>query len=74
MQGRVSDAGLFGYSDMHKAMDQGLPNFLPPDPLSNSDVLMLYMLVGDEAYPLWNDLMKPYPFQQMDHSQSVLNY
>ncbi|KAL1277301.1 hypothetical protein QQF64_023974 [Cirrhinus molitorella] len=32
------------------------------------------MFVGDEAYPLRTDLMKPYPFRQLDHSQRVYNY
>lgn len=73
-QGRVSDAGLFGHSDLRKAMDQGLLNFPPSEPLPNLDVLMPYMFVGDKAYPLQNELMKPYPFWQMDHSQRVLNY
>lgn len=73
-QGRVSDAGLFAHSDLRKAMDQGLLNFPPLEPLPNSDILMLVMFVGDEAYPLRNDLMKPYPFRQMEHGQRILNY
>ncbi|XDV18757.1 hypothetical protein PO909_024389 [Leuciscus waleckii] len=72
-QGRVSDAGLFAQSDLHQAMDQGWLNFPPPEPLPSSDIMMPYMFVGDEAYPLRSDLMKPYPFRQMDHSQRVLN-
>ncbi len=60
-QGRVSDAALFAHTDLRKAMDQGLLNFLMP-----------YMFVGDEAYPLRNDLMKPYPFRQMEHGQRIL--
>ncbi len=73
-QGRVSDAGLFAQSDLRQAMDQGLLNFPPPEPLPSSDIMMPYMFVGDEAYPLRPDLMKPYPYRQMDHSQRVLNY
>ncbi|XP_016412021.1 uncharacterized protein LOC107743354 [Sinocyclocheilus rhinocerous] len=73
-QGRVSDAGLFAHSDLRKAMDQGLLNFPPPEPLPSSDIMMPYMFVGDETYPLRHDLMKPYPFRQMEHSQRVLNY
>nr|XP_055051363.1 uncharacterized protein LOC129437215 [Misgurnus anguillicaudatus] len=73
-QGRVSDAGLFAHSDLRKAMDEGRLNFPQPEPLPNSDTMMPYMFVGDDAYPLRHDLMKPYPFRQMDHSQRVLNY
>lgn len=73
-QGRVSDAGLFAHSDLRQAMDQGRLNFPPPEPLPSSDIMMPYMFVGDDAYPLRLDLMKPYPYRQMDHSQRVLNY
>ncbi|KTG00881.1 hypothetical protein cypCar_00032609 [Cyprinus carpio] len=71
---KVSDAGLFTHSDLCKAMDQGLLNFPPPEPLPNSDITMPYMFVGDEDCPLRPDLMKPYPNEQMDRSQRVLNY
>ena len=40
----------------------------------NSDVMLPYMFVGDDAYPLRPDLMKPYPFRQMDYGQRVFNY
>ncbi len=73
-QGRVSDAGLFAHSDLCIAMDQGLLDFPQPEPLPKSDILTPYMSVGDETYPLKNDLMKPYPFRQMEHGQRILNY
>uniref|UniRef100_A0A9J8B4V9 DDE Tnp4 domain-containing protein n=1 Tax=Cyprinus carpio carpio TaxID=630221 RepID=A0A9J8B4V9_CYPCA len=73
-QDKVSDAGLFAHSDLCKAMDQGLLNFPPPEPLPNSDITMPYMFVGDEAHPLRPDLMKPYPNKQMDPSRGILNY
>lgn len=73
-QGRVSDAGLFANSDLRKALDKGLLNVPPPEELPGSDAVMPYMFVGDEAYPLRKDLMKPYPFRQLDHNQRVYNY
>ncbi|XP_062239062.1 uncharacterized protein LOC133948982 [Platichthys flesus] len=72
-QSRESDTGPFEDSDLGKEMDRGLLNFPPPEPLPNSHVLMPYMFVGDDTYPLRNDLMKPYPAQQVDHSHRVLN-
>ncbi|XP_073765400.1 uncharacterized protein [Danio rerio] len=73
-QGRVSDAGLFAHSDLRKAMDQGLLHFPQPEPLPNSNIVMPYMFVGDDAYPLRPDLIKPFPFRHMDHGQRILNY
>lgn len=73
-QGRVSDAGLFAHSDLKKALDQGLLNVPPPEKLPGSDIVLPYKFVADEAYPLRADLMKPYPFRQLDHNQRVYNY
>lgn len=73
-QGRVSDAGLFAHSDLKKALDQGLLNVPPPEKLPGSDIVLPYTYVADEAYPLRIDLMKPYPFRQLDHNQRVYNY
>nr|XP_033486035.1 uncharacterized protein LOC117258913 [Epinephelus lanceolatus] len=61
-QGRVSDASVFAQSDLGAAMDKGLLHVPPDDTLPNTDILMPYMFIGDEAYPLRADLMKPYPF------------
>ncbi|KAL1260055.1 hypothetical protein QQF64_007882 [Cirrhinus molitorella] len=72
--GRVSDSGLFAHSDLKKALDRGLLNVPPPEKLPGSEIVLPYMFVGDEAYPLRTDLMKPYPFRQLDHSQRVYNY
>ena len=74
VQGRVPDAGLFAQSDLLKAMDRGLLNFPPPEPLPKSNITIPYMFVGDDAFPLRTDLMKPYPFRNMNHDQRIYNY
>ena len=73
-QGRVSDAGVFAHSDLRDAMDTGTLNFPPDDTLPGTDVMMPYMLIGDEAYPLRPDLMKPYPFRNLNTNQRIYNY
>nr|XP_033501871.1 protein ANTAGONIST OF LIKE HETEROCHROMATIN PROTEIN 1-like isoform X2 [Epinephelus lanceolatus] len=73
-QGRVSDAGVFAQSDLRAAMDKGLLHVPPDDTLPNTDILMPYMFIGDEAYLLRADLMKPYPFQNLNRSQRLFNY
>ncbi|KAK0137742.1 hypothetical protein N1851_026046 [Merluccius polli] len=42
-QGRMSDASLFGQSDLRSAMDRGLLNVPKPEPLPNSNVIMPYI-------------------------------
>lgn len=56
-QGRVSDAEVFAHSDLCKVMDQGLLDLPKPEPLPNSDIMMPYMFVANDAYPLRADLM-----------------
>lgn len=70
-QGRVSDAGLFATSDLKRALDNDLLNIPPPAPLPNSDIQFPFVFVGDEAYPLRLDLMKPFPHRQLEMDQRV---
>lgn len=74
VQGRVSDGGIFGQSDLRAAMDRHLLNVPPPEPLPGSNISSPYAFVGDEAFPLRIDLMKPYPFRNLDHGQRIFNY
>lgn len=73
-QGRVSDAGVFAHSDLRVAMDTGTLNFPPADTLPGTNVTMPYMLIGDDAYPLRPDLMKPYPCRNLNTNQRIFNY
>ncbi|KAK7881457.1 hypothetical protein WMY93_029866 [Mugilogobius chulae] len=73
-QGRVSDAGVFAHSDLRQAMDAGTLDFPPAESLPGTDAVMPHMFIGDEAYPLRPDLMKPYPFRNLNSSQRIYNY
>lgn len=71
---RASDAGVFARSDLRRALDCGLLHLPPPEPLPNSDIVVPYMFIGDDAYPLRTDLMKPYSSGRMDHHRRTFNY
>lgn len=73
-QGRIADAGLFAHSDFRQALDQGLLNIPPPQPLPNSEAVIPFTFLGDDAYPLRADLMKPYSHRHMDHQERIFNY
>uniref|UniRef100_A0A1A8RYV5 DDE Tnp4 domain-containing protein n=1 Tax=Nothobranchius rachovii TaxID=451742 RepID=A0A1A8RYV5_9TELE len=73
-QGRASDAGVFAHSDLREAMDTGTLNVPPDATLLGTDSAMPYVLIGDEAYPLRPDLMKPYPSRNLNHDQRIFNY
>lgn len=73
-QGRASDAGIFAQSDLKGALDRGLLRIPSAKPLPGSAIEAPYMFLGYDAYPLRCDLMKPFPFCQMDHDPRVFNY
>lgn len=61
-------------SDLKQALDMGLLNIPEAKHLPGSNFEVPFMLLGDDAYPLRTDLMKSYPFRQLDHQQRVFNY
>nr|XP_015192141.1 PREDICTED: uncharacterized protein LOC102689759 [Lepisosteus oculatus] len=73
-QGRIPDAGIFAHSDLHRAMDEGRLSIPPAEPLPDTNTVLPYAFLGDDAFPLRPDLMKPYSHRQLDHDQRVFNY
>ena len=74
--GRNSDAGVFTHSSFGGALHGNLLN-IP----TSSDVIretgatsLPYVFVGDEAFPLKPQLMRPYPRRSLDKEKRVFNY
>ena len=61
--GRNSDGGIFVNCKLAKDMRDGTLKIPNKDVLSQPivNVLLPYVMVGDEAFPLMNNLMRPYP-------------
>ena len=77
--GQESDGGVWGACElgqMLEAQDQGGPQVLPdPEPLPGSAVSLPHVLVGDEAFPLRQHLMRPFPGSRLtDDERRVFNY
>ena len=60
VNGRVSDGDVISHTDFGRMMDKlAIP---PPEKLCNDDVIpMPFVFVGDEAFSLTENFMKPYP-------------
>lgn len=61
--GKQSDGGTFNASDMFKLMNEGKLN-VPPDtclPDPNLPTPMPHVFIGDEAYPLLRNVLRPFP-------------
>lgn len=60
--GRQSDGGTFSSSSFGKALEDGHMILPDPSPLAGTEEPSLpYVMVGDEAFPLRNYLLRPYP-------------
>ncbi|XP_049316669.1 uncharacterized protein LOC125779377 [Bactrocera dorsalis] len=74
MNGRASDSGIFGQSKFKYKYDEGLLNLPQPEKLPLSDDILPYVLVGDDAFPLLENLMKPYSRRNLNVEEQIFNY
>jgi hypothetical protein len=69
--GRQSDGGVFSSSEFGKAI---IENELPlPAPLELDGHNLPCVFVGDAAFPLRPNLMKPYPGRFLPAAKSIFN-
>jgi len=59
--GRCSDGGVFSNSDMGQALVQNALDFPPPKEIDAINGPISYYAVGDKAFPLLVNLMRPFP-------------
>lgn len=60
-KGKQSDGGTFHFSRLNRLLTENRFNVPPSQRLPGSNLNLPYVLIGDEAYPLKNYLMRPYP-------------
>ena len=75
--GRQSDPGVFGNTDLGQALTPPCSLQLPPpEPIEGAEHLgpLPYVVVGDEAFPLQQHVMRPYPGKQCTLDDSAYNY
>jgi hypothetical protein len=74
--GRANDSGVLGRSHVTRLIENGNLNIPPPQPLTgrHADVSFVIHVVGDEAFPLKEYHVKPYPSRQLDQDKRIFNY
>lgn len=72
--GRNNDSSIFNESTMGKAFTLNRLNVPNPREMPDTVTVMPFYLVGDEAFPLRNNLMRPYARRQLDYSKRIFNY
>lgn len=68
--------GIFLHSELGKAIRDGSYPFPAPQKLPHSDTILPHVILGDEAFPLLPNLLKPYPSRTATSctDQTAFNY
>lgn len=72
--GRAGDAGVFGDSTLKKALMSNTLDLPSPRKIPNIAKEITYHIVGDDAFPLTMETMKPYPHRNLQKTQRIFNY
>ena len=74
--GRNSDGGIFARCPLGQRIASGQFNFPENQPLPDFQRVgpMPFVAVGDEAFPLLTNLLRPYPGRQIPLSHQLFNY
>jgi len=72
--GRFSDSAVFRASNLGKLLDTDKLHIPKPTPMPNDAFDFPFYMVGDEAFPLKINLMRPYPKRVLDNEKRIFNY
>ena len=70
--GRISDGGVFRNSSLSTAIDENILNIPPPRKVGAS--VLPYVIVAEDAFPLKQNLVKPYPLHNLSLESRITNY
>ena len=74
-QGRISDSGVFKNTDLYKTIERKSLALPEETPLPGRHIHMPYVILGDEAFPLTENIMKPYSGTHSKGSRErIFNY
>ena len=72
--GGQSDGGVFSSCNFGISFNNDTLNIPEPSNIKDTNELFPYVLVGDEAFPLKINLLKPYPKSSLGIKERVFNY
>ena len=73
--GRQSDGDVFAKSNIGICIKNQTLDFPEPEQLRHCDTVLPYVFIGDDAFPMGPNWMKPYPRHNLeDRSKLIANY
>lgn len=72
--GRVSDGGVIKNTEFYNQLICEQLNIPPPEPVNGSLFGLPYVFVGDEAFALRPDFMKPFNVKSLNDERRIFNY
>ena len=72
--GQISDGGIFKSSLLSEALNNDLLGIPPARPPADFETKLPYVIVADDAFPLKNNLLKPFPFRNLSIEQRIFCY
>lgn len=74
INGRISDGGVIEYSSFYQKL-KNEQLFLPaPKKPQNSEKLLPFVFIGDEAFALRSDFLKPFNQRELNNEKKIFNY
>ena len=72
--GSASDAQIYNDSELKQCAEDGTLGFPDPEPLPNDNQDVPYFFVGDDAFGLRPNMMKPYSQRGLQDEERIFNY
>lgn len=74
-KGKSSDSGVFQETSFYKALNEQQLNLPDPEPLTQDGPNIPYVFVGDSAFALSENMMRPYPgIHEKGSLKRIFNY
>ncbi|XP_047477243.1 protein ALP1-like [Penaeus chinensis] len=73
-QGQANAAGFWDHCKLKEYLDKNMLHFPPAAALPSVKEEVPYVILGDDAFPLEDYLMKPYPGQNLSVDKKIFNY
>ncbi|CAH1998880.1 unnamed protein product [Acanthoscelides obtectus] len=74
VNGRISDGGVIAYTQFYKKLKSGSLRLPQPSNPQNSQRELPFVFIGDEAFALRADFLKPYSQRDLDHDRKIFSY